>query len=208
MEPFREIEGRSMAVPLRDGILGAVRLVALASLGAPSAGGAAARAAWVLWLSAGFAGAAPPARAGEPPWQVGETIAPFELADQHGELASVDSRVRLLIFAADMDGGDLANRAIEPDPSLHDLPAHSAVFVSDVSRMPAVITRLFARPSMRRRPYRMLLDTGPGPTVRIPRRAGKVTLVGLDALAVRSIAFADSPEAVAQALRAGAPAEP
>jgi hypothetical protein len=70
--------------------------------------------------------------------------------------------------------------------------------------MPAVVTRLFAQPSMRRRPYRTLLDTGPGPTTRIPREDGKVTLLALDELTVRSVEFTDTADAVAAAIRASA----
>jgi hypothetical protein len=146
--------------------------------------------------------AAPPA-----PWIAGDRIEAFELADQHGEPGRVDAGVRLLLFAADMDAGALVRDALEADPSLQDLAARGAVFVSDIHRMPALVTRLFALPSMRRRPYRMLLDREPGPTVRIPREPAKLTLLELDALSIRAISFLDSPDAVAQALRAAGEAE-
>jgi hypothetical protein len=151
-----------------------------------------------------FAAAAAPLRAEEAqpaPWSVGERIEAFELPDQHGAPGRVDEGVRILLFAADMDAGDLVNGALEAEPSLCDLAARGAVFVSDIHRMPAVITRLFALPSMRRRPYRMLLDREPGPTLRIPRREGRVTWVELDALAVRRIDFVASREALAERLR-------
>lgn len=140
------------------------------------------------------------------PWAVGDRIEPFELPDAHGEPGRVDESVRLLLFAADMDAGGLVNEALEGDPSLRDLAARGAVFVSDIHRMPAIVTRLFALPSMRRRPYRMLLDREEaGPTVRIPREEGRVTRIELDALAIRSISFLDSADAVARALRAAPP---
>lgn len=154
---------------------------------------------------------AAPSRAEEsappPPWIAGDRIEAFELEDQHGDPGRVDAGVRLLLFAADMDAGALVRDALEADPSLQDLAARGAVFVSDIHRMPALVTRLFALPSMRRRPYRMLLDRGPGPTVRIPREPGKLTLLELDALSIRAITFLDSPDAVAQALRAAGAAE-
>lgn len=150
-------------------------------------------------LSPSLAG---PARSDEAPWQVGDRIEAFELGDPHGKPGRVDEAVRLVLFTADMDGGRLVQEALE-DTALQDLAAHGAVYVADVSRMPAVVTRLFALPSMRRRPYRTLLDTEPGPTLRVPREPGKVTLLELDALSVRSIRFADAAETVASAIRAG-----
>jgi hypothetical protein len=173
-----------MALPGRDGILGGVRPSALLALAA----------ALVLAAAAG--------RADELPVQAGDRLEPFELADQHGQPGRVDESVRVLLFTADMDAGDVVKGALEADPALQDLAAHGAVWVSDIHRMPAVVTRLFALPSMRRRPYRMLLDRGPGPSARIPREEGKVSVLVLDALAVQSIAFADQPDAIAAALRA------
>jgi hypothetical protein len=150
-------------------------------------------------LALSLAGAA---RSDDAPWQPGDRIEAFELADAHGAPGRVDERVRLVLFTADMDGGKLVQQALA-DPALQDLATHGAVYVADVSRMPALVTRLFARPSMRRRPYRTLLDPGPGPTVRMPREPGKVTLLALDALSVRSVHFADAPETVASAVRGG-----
>jgi hypothetical protein len=160
-----------------------------------------------LALLAGLAAAAlaAPLRAEEAPpsaWSAGERIEAFELEDQHGAPGRVDEGVRHLLFAADMDAGDLVNGALEEDPALRDLAARGAVFVSDIHRMPVVITRLFALPSMRRRPYRMLLDRGPGPSVRIPRQPGQVTWVELDALVVRSVDFVASKQALAERLGA------
>ena len=145
-----------------------------------------------------------PARSDDAPWQAGDRIEAFELADPHDAPGRVDETVRLVLFTADMDAGKVVQQALA-DPALQDLAAHGAAYVADVSRMPALVTRLFALPSMRRRPYRTLLDPGPGPTVRMPREPGKVTLLELDALTVRSVRFADAPETVASAVR-GRPA--
>lgn len=148
------------------------------------------------------------ARGEDAPWQAGDRLEPFELADPHGVAGRIDEGVRLVLFTADMDGGKLVQAALE-DAALQDLAAHGAVYIADISRMPALVTRVFAMPSIRRRPYRTLLDPGPGPSVRMPREAGKVTLLELDALAVKSVRFADAPEAVASAVRAGlAPGAP
>ncbi len=134
-------------------------------------------------------------------YAAGDRIVPFTLEDQHGEPGSVDDQVRVVLFASDMDAGDVVDAALQADPSLHDLGALGAVFVSDIHRMPAIITRLFALPSMRRRPYRMLLDGEPGPTVRLPREEGKVTILQLEALTVSSVSYAADAAEVAAALR-------
>lgn len=136
-----------------------------------------------------------------PMYAAGGRIVPFTLSDQHGEPGSVDDQTRILLFAADMDGGDLVAEALGGDASLQDLAAFGAVFVSDIHRMPTLIVRLFALPSMRKRPYRMLLDREPGPTARLPRKEGSVTILRLDALAVESVTFAADAPSVVAALR-------
>lgn len=148
-------------------------------------------------------GVAVPAWAQEPApaYGAGDSLVPFTLQDQHGEPGSVDEKTRVVLFAADMDGGDLVGSALEADASLQDLTQFGAVFVSDIHRMPALITRLFALPSMRRRPYRMLLDREPGPTVRLPREEGRVTVLRLEGLTVQSVSFVADAAGIAAALR-------
>jgi|GEM_PF-1116800 len=175
------------------------RLAALAARARP-AGRAALAAALALALAVGADGE-------EAAYAVGDRVEPFALEDPHGRAGGVDARTRLLLFTADMDAGDVVEKALA-DPALHDLAAHGTVYVADISRMPGVVTRLFALPSLRRRPYRTLLDTGPGPTTRIPREAGKVTLLELDGLAVRSVRFESDPAAVAAAIRGPASEAP
>jgi hypothetical protein len=169
--------------PLRVAALAAIALAAIALAALPLA-------------RAAHPGEEPPA-----PLSVGDRLPAFQLDDQHGRPGQVDASVRLLLFAADMDAGGLVDDALEGDASLRDLAARGAVFVSDIHRMPALVTRLFALPSMRRRPYRMLLDREPGPTLRIPRREGQVTLLALESLTIRRVDYADTPKAVAEALR-------
>lgn len=142
-----------------------------------------------------------------PVYVAGDRVVPFTLSDQYGEPGSVDDRTRVVLFAAEMDAGDLVHEALEANASLRDLAALDAVFVSDIHRMPALVSRLFALPSMRRRPYRMLLDREPGPTVRLPREEGRVTILRLNALVIESVTFAADAAAIAAELhpQAGAP---
>lgn len=164
------------------------------------------RLALFLLLLAGVLAPAGSARGADEPWRSGDRITAFELADAHGEPGRVDEAVRLVLFTADMDAGKIVAKALE-DASLQDLAAHGAVYVADISRMPAVISQLFAMPSIRRRPYRTLLDSVPEATLRIPREEGKVTLLRLDALEVRAVELTADAGAVAAALRgADAPA--
>lgn len=136
------------------------------------------------------------------PLAVGGTLPALALEDQHGESGAVDAGAKLLLFTRDMDAGRVVRAALEEDGAAL-LESRGAVYVSDVSRMPGLILRLMARPSMRRRPYRMLLDTEGTATRRLPSAEGKVSVIALDALRIEAIDFVDEPGALRAAL--GAP---
>jgi hypothetical protein len=149
--------------------------------------------------------AAPGARAEDPPYAVGDTIAPLALEDQHGEPGGVDAGPRGLLLSRDMDAGGVVREALASDGAAL-LDAAGAVYVADVHRMPGPIRRLFAIPRMRGRPYRVLLDTDGAPTARFPSEAGRAAWLRLEGLRIAEIRFLATPEEVRQAL--GPPVPP
>jgi len=53
--------------------------------------------------------------------------------------------------------------------------------------MPRLVAKLFALPSMRRRPYPMLLDRDGQTTARLPDVAGTVTVISLERLKITRV---------------------
>jgi len=51
------------------------------------------------------------------------------------------------------------------------------LYVADVSKMPAMVGKLFAKPKMRKLPYRIALDEDGALTANWPRAAGQVTVI-------------------------------
>jgi len=148
---------------------------------------------FIAVLLAAFAAAAEPLA-------VGDRLEPFALEDQHGQERVVDARVHALLLARDMKGGEVVKQALAEAGA--DLLANAdAVYVADVSGMPAVIRRLFALPSLRRRDYPILLDTGGQITRDLPGAADRATLIRLRDLTVVEVTQFGSSEAVREALR-------
>ena len=148
-------------------------------------------AALLILLAAGVARAEP--------YAVGAALEPFELADQHDQVRKVDTSRRALLFTRDMDAGDVLKQALAADGGRL-LDAAGAVYVADVSGMPALVLRIFALRKMRERPYPMLLDRDGSQTARLPVEPGKVSLLVLDALRVKEIRYLGSPEEIRAAL--------
>jgi hypothetical protein len=133
-------------------------------------------------------------------WTEGETIPRLALEDQHGRRGEVDERVRLLLFTREMRAGGIVKEALaDADQAL--LEARRAVYVADISGMPAVVSRLFAVPAMRRRAYRVLLDRDGAATEGLPAVEGKVTVVALDRLRITRITHATSAAELGELLR-------
>jgi hypothetical protein len=126
---------------------------------------------------------------------VGSKLPELRLSDQHGVEATVGPDARFLVFTRDMDGGELVKEALAEDGSAT-LDRAKAVYVAEISRMPALVTRLFALPAMRKRGYRIVLDREGTSTAQLPSAQGKVTVMMLDAGKITKIEILDSAAAV------------
>jgi hypothetical protein len=115
-------------------------------------------------------------------------LSPQTFEDQHGEAHSLDAAVRLVVFTRDMDAGDVVKAALADTPG-EALAGKGIAYVADISGMPALVARLFALPAMRRRAYPMWLDRDGTKTAELPSEEGRVTVLRLDALEVRSVSF-------------------
>ena len=87
----------------------------------------------------------------------GDKLAPWTLLDQYDQAYSLAAGTHILLVARDMDGAKLVKAALAEQPKGY-LEARDAVFVADIQRMPALISKLFAIPAMRDYNYRVLLD--------------------------------------------------
>jgi hypothetical protein len=133
------------------------------------------------------------------PYSVESRIEPFTLEDQHGESQQVDATTRIILFSRDMDGGKLLKEALA-DVSEDILTNHSGVYVADISGMPSLVARMFALPSMRKRPYAILLDRDGQTTRRLPDVDERATLIFLEKLEITKVTHAETAQAVREAL--------
>ncbi|QVM93524.1 FAD/FMN-containing dehydrogenase [Pseudomonas entomophila] len=127
----------------------------------------------------------------------GDRLAPWTLLDQYDQPYSLSADTRILLVAQDMDGAKLVKAALEGQPKGY-LEARDAVFVADIQRMPALVSKLFAIPAMRDYSYRVMLDREGRVASRYAAGDGKVQWLTLDkGVLVKRQAFSD-----AQALKA------
>lgn len=135
---------------------------------------------------------------------VGDRIEPFSLEDQHGEAHEVDASIQVILFSRDMAGGKLLKEALADDGAGL-LERRGAVYVADISGMPSLVARLFALPSMRERPYAMLLDRDGSATAQLPDREERATVIVLDALEIQRVEHLETAGEILRALEPSGP---
>lgn len=89
--------------------------------------------------------------------QPGEHIASWTLLDQFDEPYTLNDQTQTLLVARSMDAAKLVSAALQDKPKGF-LEARHTVFVADIQKMPALIAKMFAVPSMRAYSYRVMLD--------------------------------------------------
>ncbi|KJK07744.1 MULTISPECIES: hypothetical protein [Pseudomonas] len=133
--------------------------------------------------------------------EVGERLAPWTLLDQHDQAYSLNDQTRTLLVARNMDGAKLVKAALADRPKGY-LEARNAVFVADIQRMPALISKLFAVPAMRDYSYRVMLDRDGKVVARYPGAEDKVLWLQLEQGRVVAQNEYASAEALREALEA------
>jgi hypothetical protein len=138
------------------------------------------------------------------PYAVGSQVPPLALADQHGAPHPLDASVRVVVFSREMKAGGVVKTALEKDGAAF-LEANRALYLSDVSGMPGLVRSMFALPGLRRRSYRIALDTTGEATKDFPSVEGKPTVLVLDGLRVVRIENPATPEELRRALETPQP---
>ena len=115
------------------------------------------------------------------PLQTGDAFPSLQLPDAFGNAYQLPyPGVRHVLFSADMDANDLMEQSFgELDKG--DFTAAGLVYVADISGMPSLVARLFALPSLRDYPFRVLLARDAEPLAMLPRKESAVSVISLSA---------------------------
>ncbi|MBT9490508.1 MAG: hypothetical protein IV093_23625 [Rubrivivax sp.] len=133
-----------------------------------------------------------PLAAAAGPLAAGSAMPTLHLNDQHDQPALASTSTRWVVFTAEKPVSDMVNAVLSAEPS-GVTDRLQVLYVADISRMPALITRMFALPKLRELafPIALVRDTTQAAQVAdIPRVAGGATLLRLDAGRVAQVATA------------------
>lgn len=111
---------------------------------------------------------------------IGDTVPALTLDDQHGKPVALPGTAQWLLFAPDKAAADLAQGWLQPQGA-GVLDRLQAIYVADISGMPAMVTRMFALPALREMPYPIGLVRDAALTAGLPRQPKALTLLRLQA---------------------------
>ena len=119
-----------------------------------------------------------PLAAAAQPLVPGAAVAPLTVEDQHGKPLTVGPGTRIVLFAADKAASDFVSETLGAQPA-GVLDRLNAVYLADISGMPALVTRMFALPAMRELPFPIGLGRDAAQLADLPRQKGAATLLRL-----------------------------
>ena len=134
------------------------------------------------------------------PYIIGDKLIALSLDDQHEKPGHINEQTQLILFSRDKAGGELLTKALSQMPKDY-LAKQHIVYISDISEMPGLISRFVAIPSMRKRPYPILLDRDGDITENFPDQDDKATLINIESLRITNILHLSSSDEIKQSLK-------
>ena len=123
-------------------------------------------------------------------FNVGDKIPTFSLTNQFDKKTTINKDIKYLIISFEKSTGKEINSYLSKKPASY-LKKNSAVFIANISKMPIIITKMFALPKMRDYTHNILLILDENDK-RFVSKEGKSTLYTLDNLTIKSIEFITS----------------
>lgn len=116
-----------------------------------------------------------------------------------GRIMKVPSKTRLVIVAFEKDTAAVVNDYLITKSKYY-IQKHKAVFIADISKMPMVITNMFALPKMKKYKHLLYLHYGKKFQKNIPRREDKITLLEFKDSKLSKIMFATTTGDIKRAI--------
>ncbi len=123
----------------------------------------------------------------------------LSLNDQHDRPVTLPGSARWILFAHTRDGDEWSDRALA-EFGQSGMTARGLVYLSDISAMPSLVSKMFAMPALRGRKYSVALIREEGKAKGIPARKDCVSLIGLNDGRIEQTRQLCSAEAVKQAV--------
>lgn len=129
--------------------------------------------------------------------KVGDALPTVALSNQHGKAVPIADDVKTVLFVGEMSVSKVAS-AFFNEQEGDFLKKHQAYYIADVSGMPSIITKMFAIPKMKKRPYDILLVKEAEEVALIPRKEASITVINVKDGVISSVDYVKTGEELAK----------
>ena len=131
------------------------------------------------------------------PIKKGATLPSITLNNQHGKAIKINTDIKTLLFSVEKAPSQIINTFLVKQEA-NFLTKHKAYFVADISGMPSLISKMFAIPKMKKRPYDILLAKNKAQVDFIPHKKGFISVLKIATGKVLSVRFINNTEQLAK----------
>ncbi|CAA6805309.1 MAG: FAD/FMN-containing dehydrogenases [uncultured Thiotrichaceae bacterium] len=129
--------------------------------------------------------------------KVGDALPTVTLSNQHGKAVVIADDVKTVLYVGEMSVSKVAS-AFFNEQEADFLTKHQAYYIADISGMPSIITKMFAIPKMKKRPYDILLVKEEKDVALIPRKEDSMTVIKVKEGLISSVDYVKTGEELAK----------
>lgn len=138
------------------------------------------------------------------PASVGDSLTPVTWQDQFEHPVPLTDATHVVIFVSEKPVSEWVTTCLSALPT-DTLDRMKAVYVSDISAMPALITKAFALPKLRKLPFPIALARDTSEVSFLPHRPGTATWIRIQGRQVQSIQYLRDAAELDKAIAAAQP---
>jgi NADPH-dependent ferric siderophore reductase len=132
--------------------------------------------------------------------QLGEPLPLINLTDQNDKPVAIAPDTKIVFFTSEMGGSRLMTEALHalPPATLKD---KNAVYIADITGMPAIFTTIVAMPRLQKAAYPVALIRDSKQGASLPRKPGAVTVLRMDGGKVSTVEFVKDSQQIKRHLK-------
>jgi hypothetical protein len=88
----------------------------------------------------------------------------------------ISDQTKRIIISFDQEGNGFMSAFLQTKPASY-LPSEQTIYIGDISNMPTLVTRLFAKPRMQEYPFKIYLHEDSKLQSWVPNKPNKVTVI-------------------------------
>jgi hypothetical protein len=132
--------------------------------------------------------------------KAGDAMPVLSLTDQHDKPVKIEATTKRIIFAADNTGASMVTALLDSkEPTW--LVQTNTVYLADIHKMPGLISRMFALPQLREKPYNIILGREETDLAMFSRQKGCVAVIPLNEMKLGESNFACTEDALKEAIK-------